>query len=170
MSFHWHLLFCEFNGEIFIFFLHLDEYSSLSEFWEQKYTETFCWSSGLRTNDKLKLKRKAINNLGYQFPFSAHCTQQQWTYSLWTLHVQVPIKLSHLREDVPKNVRYIWSFCHPALLVVDARSLGLRRKCCKKFYGTLCLLIIFENGIDTFILSLNVKIDLINVYRIHTNV
>ena len=75
----------------------------------------------------------------------------------------VPIILSHLREDVPENVQYIWSFCHPTPLVVDARSLGLRWKCCKKFYSTLCLLIILENGIDTFILSSNKIIDLINV-------
>ena len=99
--------------------------------------------------------------LSYTEKVAKNC--QQKTSSFGTLTVHVPIILSHLREYVPHNVRYIWSFCRPALLVVDARSLGLRRKCCKKFYNILCLLIIFENGIDTFILSSNVIIDLINV-------
>ena len=90
------------------------------------------------------------------------CSREQ-TSSFGTLIVNFPIILSHLREYVRYNVRYIWSFCRLALLVVDARSLGLSRKCCKKFYNTLCLLIIFENGLDTFILSSNVIIDLNNV-------
>ena len=87
----------------------------------------------------------------------------QQTSSFGTLNVYVPIILSHLQDYVPYNVRYVWSFCWPVLLVVDARSLGFRRKCCKKFYNTLCLLIIFKNDMDTFILSSNVIIDLINV-------
>ena len=36
-----------------------------------------------------------------------------------TLNVRVPIILSHLREGVQDNVRYIWSFRRPAVLAID---------------------------------------------------
>ena len=44
------------------------------------------------------------------------------THSFGTLNVQVPIILSHLRQDVQENVQDIWSFRQPALLVIDNPS------------------------------------------------
>ena len=78
------------------------------------------------------------------------------TYSLGTLNVHVPTILSHLREYLRYHVRYVSSICHLPILVVDTRTLGLSCKCCKIFYITLCLLILFENALDTFISSSNV--------------